>query len=85
MLVNHEEDNPYNDHAVAVHLDDYIVGHLPRSISEVSWFFIMHGGRIGCEITSHRKFGVGLEVPCTYKYLDTPKLITKQKKPLEDV
>jgi len=53
LLVNREEDNPYDDHAVAVYLDDYIVGHLPRSISEISWFFIMHGGRISCEITGH--------------------------------
>jgi len=77
LLVNREEDYPHNNHAVTVYFNDYIVGHLPRSISEVSWFFIMHGGRISCEISGHQKFGVGLEVPCKYKYLGTPKFTEK--------
>ena len=27
----------------------------------------MHGGSIECTITGYRKYGVGLEVSCTYK------------------
>jgi len=83
LTVNREEDNSYDSCAVAVCWDDCIVGHLPRDISEVSWFFLLHGGNISCEITGHRKFGVGLEVPCSYKYTGPPKLIKKLKKRLQ--
>ena len=34
-----EEDNEHDKHAVAVLLDDQIVGHLPRSISRVPVLF----------------------------------------------
>jgi len=46
LAVNREEDNSHDCHAVAVYLEDSVVGHLSRSISKVSWFFIMHGGDI---------------------------------------
>ena len=41
--VNREEDNLHDRYAVVVYLNDSIVGHLPRSISQVSWFFLLHG------------------------------------------
>jgi len=78
LTVNHEEDNSYDSCAVAwLHRGD-----LPWDISEVSWFFLLHGGNISCEITGHQKFRVGLEVPCSYKYTSPPKLIKKLKKRL---
>ena len=39
-----EDSNEHDRHAVAVMLDDRVVGHLPRSISRVSWFFLRRGG-----------------------------------------
>jgi len=44
LAVNCEEDNSYDCHTVMVYLKDSVVGHLPRSISKVSWLFLMHGG-----------------------------------------
>ena len=38
-----EEDNGQDKHAVAVMLDDQIVGHLPQSISRVSRLFLRCG------------------------------------------
>lgn len=49
------------------------VGHVPREISKVCWYFIGRGGEIGCRITGSRRRSPlpqgGLEVPCTYKFI----------------
>ena len=68
LTVEREENNPHDDHAVAVMKNGNIVGHVPRSISRVSWFFLKRGGVITCQICGKRKHGVGLEVPCVYLY-----------------
>ena len=36
LAVNREEDNLHDRYAVTVYLNDIVVGHLPRSISQVS-------------------------------------------------
>ena len=54
-------------YAVAILKDGgVVVGHVPRSFSRTFYFFLRHGGSIECKIMGHRKFGIGLEVPCTY-------------------
>ena len=40
-----------------------------------SFFLIRHGGLITCEITGHRMFGLGLEVPNFYKPASKHKYI----------
>ena len=76
-----ESGNEHDRFAVAFTKDDNAVGHLPREISKVAWYFLHHGGEITCEITGRRKRsgvpGKGLEVPCTYTYLGSPKMIKK--------
>ena len=32
-------------------VNDSVVRHLPRSISQVSWFFLLRAGSISCEVT----------------------------------
>ena len=32
-----------------------IVGHLPREMSRVLWYFLVHGGVINCEVTERRQ------------------------------
>ena len=59
-----EEDNEHDKHAVAVLLDDQIVGHLPRSISRVSRFFLRRGGAITCRVIAN-SFRVHFELPCS--------------------
>ena len=49
-----------NAHAVAVMKDGSVVGHIPRSLSTVSWYFLKRGGHISCRVTGRRKLGVGL-------------------------
>ena len=47
-----------NEHAVTVMKDSFIVRHVPRCISRVSWFFLICGGCIFCHITGKWKLGV---------------------------
>ena len=44
-----EEGNLYYRYAVSLRRNDIIVGHMPCSISKVSWHFLKHGGKIKCE------------------------------------
>ena len=67
LVVDQEPSNPHDPHAVAVLKNTDIVGHVPRDISRIFSFFLLHGGVITCEEIGHKKFGKGLEVPCTYK------------------
>ena len=77
LSVKREDDNQHDNHAVAVMKNGKIVGHVPRSISRVSWYFLSHGGDITCRITGKRKLGVGLEVPCVYLYAGSVRMTRK--------
>ena len=44
-----EEGNVYDRYAISLTRDGKIVGHMPCSISKVSWHFLKHGGKIKCE------------------------------------
>jgi hypothetical protein len=84
LQVRTEAGNEHDDHAVAVIKDGLIVGHVPRSMSRVCWFFLWRGNEMSCRITDHRKFGNGLEVPCIYTFhSNSTKTIDKLKKILE--
>ena len=66
-----EPSNPFDAHAVAILKDNgTIVGHVLRELSRVICSFIVEGGTVVCEVTGHRKYGKGLEIPCTYKSLE---------------
>ena len=49
--------NRHDRHAVSLLKADVIVGHVPRQLSRVLFFFLSHGGKITCEVTGRRKFG----------------------------
>ena len=59
LVVEAEDGNEHDKNAVAVMKDGCVVGHVPRCISRVSWFFLKCGGRILCRFTGKRKLGVG--------------------------
>ncbi len=83
LLLKTEDTNAHDRHAVAIvkdYDDQAVVGHMPRFLLPVSWFFIKRGGTIECTVTGHRKFGVGLEVPCDYTYKGSKRTISKLKK-----
>ena len=84
LTLQQEDGNDHDIHAVAVVGDGDVVGHVPRSISRVSWFFLVRGGRIKCRVTGRRKFGNGLEVPCVYSYYGSARTIQKLSRLLED-
>ena len=68
LMLEAEDTNEHDEHAVAVMKDGHVVGHVSRTMSKVSWLFFKRGGRIMCRITGKRKLEVGLEVPCIYIY-----------------
>ena len=63
LRVEQEAHNPEDRFAVKA---GAIVSHVPREISSIVWYFMEHDGIVSCEVTGHRKHGVGLEVPCYY-------------------
>ena len=80
LIVKAEDGNAHDEHAMAVVKEGNVVGHMPRSISRVSWFFLKRGGRILCRVTGKRKLGVGLEVPCKYIFIGSTRTVQKLKK-----
>ena len=51
LVAEAEDGNEHDEHTVAVMKDGYVVRHIPRCISRVSWSFLKHGGRILCRVT----------------------------------
>ena len=54
LILKTEDTNLYDKHAVAAMKDDAIVGHMPRSLSGISWFFLKSGGHITCVVFSQK-------------------------------
>ncbi len=77
LQIRVEDHNEHDEYAVAVVKGGSTVGHVPRGMSRVCWFFLNRGGHMSCQITGHRKLGIGLEVPCIYtnneKTEDSPR------------
>ena len=51
LIVKAEDGNIHDERAMAVVKEDNVVGHMPRSISRVSCFFLKRGGRILCRVS----------------------------------
>ena len=70
FCVEQEDNNPEDCFAVCMVIGSTggvsIIGHVPQEVSHLVWYFIEHGGSVLCEITGHRKQGIGLEVFCIY-------------------
>lgn len=77
LSLSPEDDNDHDRYAVAVVKGRNIVGHIPQTVSKVTWHFIKRGGRVLCQVTGHRKLGVGLEVPCSLTYLGSTRDVNK--------
>ena len=64
--------NEHDPFAVAIWKDGEVVGHVPNSLSKVTSFFLNYDGNVAfCEITGrrvNRGVGLGMEVPCVYKF-----------------
>ena len=68
-----------------------VVGHIPRKISSLCYFFLSKGGRLECKVTGKRQHSIdlpqgGLEIPCllTFKS-DSPSDIVKISKLINNI
>ena len=52
--------NPEDCYAVVIVKAETVVGHVPHEVSHLFSYFIQHDGIVSCEITGHRKHGIGL-------------------------
>ena len=82
LAVECEPSNPFDSYAVSVSRDGTIVGHVPREVRRQFYTFLHNGGNITCEVTGHRKYGKGLEVPCVYEFRGSRETVRKVKKTL---
>lgn len=74
--------NQHDRYAVAIIDDDQTVGHIPREISKICYFFVKNGGSISGEVTGGRQkskvFKKALEVPCIYIFVSKAKQQSKK-------
>ena len=75
-----ESGNEHDRYAVKMMKDDETVGHAPKEISKIFYYFLQHNGRINAEVTGHRGYGKGLEVPFKYILAGKPRYILQAKK-----
>lgn len=78
-----EKDNIHDRYAVSVVRDEELVGHVPREFSRAVWHFLAHDGHGYAEVTAKRRHGNGLEVPCTYTFVGSKKLVGKLQNIIE--
>lgn len=74
LRARHENDNAHDRYAIAAMkqlpgtIRPSVVGHLPREISRYTYYIILHGGRVTCQVIDdrHRRSPLiqgGLEIP----------------------
>ena len=72
LQVQAETGNEQDPPTVATVLNDSIVGHLPREISRLAFYFVQHAGRNTCEVSGRRKLSdvpnKGLVIPSIYTF-----------------
>ena len=66
-------------HAVAAVFDSCVVG--PQDYLRIA--FSAAWGGISCEITSRRRHGLGLVVPCVYKFQGKEKLVVRLREVID--
>ena len=85
LPVRRESSNVHDPFAVAVWKGGEVVGHAPKSLSKTMSFFLNYDGNVVfCEVTGprvNRGVGLGMEVPCVYKFYGRRSHIKK----LEDI
>ena len=88
LVVRRELDNNHDQYAVAVIKDGEVVGHVPQAKSRLISFFLGYDGNVCfCEVTGarlNRGVGLGMEVPCVYKFYGRSAYVKKLKELLTD-
>ena len=82
-MTSQERGDVHDRFAVTVKKDRLTVGHLPKEMSKLCWFFIRRGGTITCQVTGSRRRSNleqgGLEVPCDMTFKGPTTLVDKLK------
>ncbi len=83
LLLRREPNNSHDIHAVAVVLDDQIVGHVPYNIAPTVSAFLNRSTNQGFAVVTgmkvNRGAGYGLEIPCTYRFCGTKAYVNKMQ------
>ena len=87
LLCEQEWDNVEDQFAVAVVKTGVVVGHIPRKISRVCWYFLEHQGGMLCEVAGTCRYSQdllqgGLEVPCLLHFSHTSEALLHKLKEL---
>ena len=87
LFARRENDNDYDRFSVAIVKEQEVVGHVPRRISNIIFFLGYDENNIvSCEITGqhiNRRAGLGIEVPCVYRFRGHGTHITQSQEFLE--
>ena len=85
-----ERGNVEDMFAVAVkRFDGVTVGHIPRRISRICWFFLQQGGSMLCEVSGGRQYSTdlpqgGLEMPCYIHFWHSKRKFIERLEDLVD-
>ena len=83
FVCHQDRGSDHDRHAVSVHEEEEdVLGHLPREISSVAFFFLEHDGCITGKVTSRRRYchqRGGMEIPCQLLFVGKQKHIQKLK------
>ena len=55
-----ESGNSHNRFTVSLVKDERVVGHVPREVSRIFFYFMQCHGTISVEVTGHRRYGMHL-------------------------
>ena len=83
LFCEQELGNKEDRFAAAVLTHDNIIGHVPRTISRICWYFIQYRGSILCEVIGNRQYSRdlhqgGLDILCMYHFTHTHQTIINQ-------
>ena len=65
----HFQTDARNEHEEIIKNSVVVVGHAPRGMPQIVFYFLQHGRSISAEVIGQRKYGCGLEVPCRYTHI----------------
>ena len=74
-----ENENQHDKFAVAIVLEERIVGHVPKNLGQIFHQFMkIPNCTIGCKVTGkrvNRGVGCGLEIPVQYRFIGAEKAV----------
>ena len=83
LVLKIEVHNEHDHFALAIIKDGEVIGHVPHVLNKVVDFFLKRDGNVAfCEVTGqriNRSVGLGIEVPCIYKFYGPVAYINKPR------